>query len=158
MRELLNTFHGMVSDEVVGSGGVITGFSGDGAMILFGLPEPGPKDAANAAACCVGLVGKTRAWLDGLPLVDRARIGFKLGAHFGPVVASRLGGAGHLHITAIGRHGERRRRLMEVAAAHAADLAVSAEFLEAAGPDARSAVPARSTDRRRPASAAARAA
>ncbi len=135
VRELLNTFHGLVSDEVVGSGGVITGFSGDGAMILFGLPEPGPKDAATAAACCVGLAGKTRAWRDGLPSSTGSRIGFKLGAHFGPVVASRLGGAGHQHITASGDTVNVASRLMEVAAAHEADLALSAEFLQAAGPD-----------------------
>ncbi len=40
IRELLKSFHALIDREAVASGGVITSFMGDGAMILFGLPEP----------------------------------------------------------------------------------------------------------------------
>ncbi len=39
-RELLNGFYKLVDEEVAVCGGTITSFMGDGAMILFGLPEP----------------------------------------------------------------------------------------------------------------------
>lgn len=133
VRELLNTFQAMVSHEVVDCGGVITGFAGDGAMILFGLPEPSVNDAPNAARCCVRLSETTRGWLASLSPPTAARIGFKIGAHFGPLIASRLGGAGHQHITATGDTVNVASRLMEVAAANSADVAVSDEFLQAAG-------------------------
>jgi adenylate cyclase len=53
------------------------------------------------------------------------RVGFKLGAHFGPIVASRLGGRSHQHITATGDTVNVASRLMEVAARHDVRLAVS---------------------------------
>ncbi len=66
-RELLNGFYKLVDEEVAACGGTITSFMGDGAMILFGLPEPGVDDAFNAARCCVRLCDSTRKWLASLP-------------------------------------------------------------------------------------------
>jgi adenylate cyclase len=102
-------------------------------MILFGLPEPKPQDAANAARCSIGLCRRTRAWLDGLPAPAPGRLGFKVGAHYGTIVASRLGGEGHQHIAATGDTVNVASRLMETAAAHGAELAVSDELLQVAG-------------------------
>ena len=56
---------------------------------------------------------------------SRLRIGFKIGAHFGPIVASRLGGRNHQHITATGDTVNIASRLMEVAARHDVRLALS---------------------------------
>lgn len=53
--DMLKDFHALVDREVVARGGVITSFLGDGAMILFGLPESSAADASNAALCCVDL-------------------------------------------------------------------------------------------------------
>ena len=39
-RDVLNSFHALVDEEVTNCGGIVTSFLGDGAMILFGLPEP----------------------------------------------------------------------------------------------------------------------
>ncbi len=136
VRELLNTFQSLVAEEVVACGGVITGFAGDGAMILFGLPNPAADDARRAARCAMRLTARTRAWIATLPSSTAARIGFKLGAHFGPAVASRLGGAGHQHITATGDTVNVASRLMEVAATQSVDLVMSGDFLAAAGEDA----------------------
>lgn len=135
VRELLDGFYRLVDEEAIASGGGITSFAGDGAMLLFGLPEPGGDDAAKAADCCVRLVQRTRAWLPTLPPSIGTRIGFKVGAHFGPVVASRLGGERNQLITATGDTVNVANRLMEVAAERGADLAVSTTLLDAAGPD-----------------------
>jgi adenylate cyclase len=69
-----------------------------------------------------------------LPPEIAARIGFKIGAHCGEIVASRLGGGSHQHITATGDTVNIASRLMEVAALHHAELALSAEMLREAGP------------------------
>lgn len=132
-RDLLNEFHALIDEVVVGCGGVITSFMGDGAMILFGLPEPSPRDAFDAARCCVGLSDRTTAWLASLPESIASRIGFKIGAHFGTIVASRLGGGSHQHIAATGDTVNIANRLMEVAAGQGAEVAASEELLQAAG-------------------------
>jgi len=133
-RELLNGFYKLVDEEVAACNGTIASFMGDGAMILFGLPEPTPDDAANATLCCIRLCNRTRLWLTSLPPSTASRIGFKLGAHFGTVVASRLGGESRQQITATGDTVNVASRLMEVAKKNGAELALTAEILHVAGP------------------------
>jgi len=124
-RSLLKEFHALVDKEVTRCGGVITSFLGDGAMILFGLPEASADDAARAAQCSIALCVKTERWIETLPQEIATQIGFKIGAHFGPIVASRLGGRYHQHITATGDTVNVASRLMEVAARHDVRLALS---------------------------------
>lgn len=132
-RDLLNEFHALIDEVVVGCGGVISSFMGDGAMILFGLPESSPHDAFDAARCCVGLSDRTTAWLASLPESTASRIGFKIGAHFGTIIASRLGGGSHQHIAATGDTVNIASRLMEVADGQGVEVAASEELLQAAG-------------------------
>jgi adenylate cyclase len=132
-RAILKEFHELVDEEAVRCHGLVACFMGDGAMILFGLPEPGPDDARNALAACVGLCARTTDWLMSLPPDVSSRIGYKIGAHFGTIVASRLGGGSHQHITAVGDTVNVASRLMEVAAAHGAEVALTDDLLRAAG-------------------------
>ena len=132
--EMLKDFHTLVDREVVARGGVITSFLGDGAMILFGLPESTADDACNAALCCVDLCNRAERWIESLPPSIASLTGFKIGAHFGPIIASRLGGSSYQHITATGDTVNVANRLMEVAATHGAELALSDDLLRQAGP------------------------
>jgi adenylate cyclase len=131
-RSLLKEFHALVDKEVTRCGGMITSFLGDGAMILFGLPEASADDAARAAQCSIALCVRTERWIAALPPPIGPRIGFKIGAHFGPIVASRLGGRNHQHITATGDTVNVASRLMEVAARYDVRLAVSDTLRNAA--------------------------
>ncbi len=135
VRELLNGFYNLVEEEVTACGGAITSFMGDGAMILFGLPQPKPSDPADAARCCIRLAERMRGWLSALPETVASRIGFKIGAHSGTIVASRLGGGGRQQITATGDTVNIASRLMEVAASNRAEIAISDELLLSAGRD-----------------------
>ena len=135
IRELLKDFHALVDNEAVSRGGMITSFLGDGAMILFGLPAAATNDALRAADCAHGLCITADRWLTSLPSSIASGLGFKVGAHFGVIVASRLGGGSFRHITATGDTVNVASRLMEVAANHGAKLALSDELLHAAGRD-----------------------
>ena len=135
IRELLKDFHALVDNEAVSCGGMITSFLGDGAMILFGLPAAATDDALRAADCALGLCITADRWLTSLPPSIASRLGFKVGAHFGVIVASRLGGGSFRHITATGDTVNVASRLMEVAANHGAKLALSDELLHVAGRD-----------------------
>jgi adenylate cyclase len=136
VREILSSFFELIDEETRQHGGAITSFMGDGAMMLFGLPAPAADDAARAAACAVRLAERTRLFLAGHPELRRRKIGFKLGAHCGTIVASRLGSGDRQQITATGDTVNVAQRLMEVAASRGAELALSASLLDAAGPDA----------------------
>ncbi len=133
IRELLKEFHALVDEEAVSSGGMVTSFQGDGAMLLFGLPQAMPEDAFKAAKCATGLCISVERWLASLPQPIGSRLGFKIGAHFGTIVASRLGGGSYHHITATGDTVNVASRLMEVAAEQGIELAVSDQLLRAAG-------------------------
>lgn len=133
IRDLLKDFHALVDKEAVACGGTITSFLGDGAMILFGLPMAATDDALRAADCALGLCLSAGRWLTSLPPQIGSRLGFKVGAHFGAIVASRLGGGSYQHITATGDTVNVASRLMEVAASHGAELALSDEMLQTAG-------------------------
>jgi len=135
VREVLSGFFELIDEEARAHGGAITSFMGDGAMILFGLPEPADDDAARAAACAVSLCERTRAWLRLHAGFAQKKIGFKVGAHCGPIVASRLGTGDRQQITAAGDTVNVGSRLMEVAARHGVELALSAEIVRTAGPD-----------------------
>jgi adenylate cyclase len=135
VRELLKDFHALVDREAVACGGVITSFQGDGAMILFGLPEATAQDASRAVDCAGRLCRSVGRWLSSLGAPIASSLGFKVGAHFGVIVASRLGGGSYQHITATGDTVNVASRLMEVAASHRAELALSDELLKAAGRD-----------------------
>jgi adenylate cyclase len=110
---------------------MITSFLGDGAMILFGLPSAMPDDAARALKCAIDLHRGVERWIASLPSAIGDRLGFKIGAHFGPIVASRLGES-HQHITANGDTVNLASRLMEVAAQNDARLALTDTLLDAA--------------------------
>jgi adenylate cyclase len=131
LQDLLKGFHALIDKASVDSGGMITGFLGDGAMILFGLPGAMPDDAARALKCSIDLYRGVDRWIASLPPAMRGQLGFKIGAHFGPIVASRLGES-HQHITATGDTVNVASRLMEVAAQNCARLAMTDTLLDAA--------------------------
>jgi adenylate cyclase len=137
VRDLLNGFYDLVDQQATSCGGAITSFMGDGAMILFGLPAPAEKDADNAVRCCLRLADRARGWIGTLPSATALRIGFKIGAHYGSVVASRLGAGSHQQITAAGDVVNVASRLMEVAASNGFEVAMSDDLLRAAGRDSR---------------------
>nr|WP_249132160.1 adenylate/guanylate cyclase domain-containing protein [Bradyrhizobium diazoefficiens] len=131
IQEILKAFHALIDRTAVDCGGTITGFLGDGAMILFGLPATMPDDSARALKCAIDLHRSVERWIGSLPPAIGDRLGFKIGAHFGEIVASRLGGS-HQHITATGDTVNVASRLMEVAVQNGARLALSDTLLDAA--------------------------
>lgn len=131
LRDLLKAFHALIDKAAIDCGGMITGFLGDGAMILFGLPRAMPDDAARALKCAVDLHRGLERWIASLPPAVAGQLGFKIGAHCGEIVASRLGES-HQHITATGDTVNVASRLMEVAAQNDARLALSDTLLDAA--------------------------
>lgn len=133
MRDLLDDFYRLVEQDAEAHRGVITSFMGDGAMIVFGLPHPAADDPANALRCATALAAHARSWLAAQSAGNGGRVGVKLGAHCGSILASRLGGGSQQQITATGDSVNVASRLMEIAAENRADLAISGDLYRAAG-------------------------
>ncbi len=114
--------------------GLIVDFQGDGALLVFGLPEPSPDqgrgDAANALACGAMLIAERRQVR--APLLD-GPVGLRVSVHWGPVAVGVLGGRRHAKVSVSGDPVNVAARLQEVAKAHGVPFVVSRAVLDAAG-------------------------
>ncbi|WP_167591614.1 CHASE2 domain-containing protein [Jiella endophytica] len=130
-RDVLKEFHTLVVEELVPRGGVVLNFMGDGAMVIFGLPKGGPADATNAVRASLAMIETVRGWIAEKGAETKLG-GVRLGAHFGPVIMSRLGHDEEQHITATGDSVNVASRLMEVAKSFDASIAISEALWKAA--------------------------
>ncbi|MEY8840849.1 adenylate/guanylate cyclase domain-containing protein, partial [Cribrihabitans sp. XS_ASV171] len=73
--EFLRLFHGLVEQAVEPLGGIIAHFAGDGAMVVFGLPDPAPDDATRALRFIEALYAAMRA------SPDWPGLGLRVGGH-----------------------------------------------------------------------------
>ncbi len=111
--------------------GVISGFEGDGAMMIFGMPEPRTDDAARAFACGLALLGEAAAFSSDVTPGFTLRL--RVSLHFGPVTAAVVGGERQAQVTVTGDTVNVASRLQETAKKHGAVLVLSSECLAAAG-------------------------
>ncbi|MET7241843.1 adenylate/guanylate cyclase domain-containing protein [Methylobacterium sp. EM32] len=134
-RAVLKSFHDLVDETAAGHGGLVVNFMGDGAMVVFGALDPDPAAAAGAVASAADLVARTAAWIATDPELAGAgrALDVRVGAHYGPVILSRLGSDTNQHVTATGDTVNVASRLLAIASEAGARLAVSADLLAAAG-------------------------
>jgi adenylate cyclase len=131
-RDLLHAMQTLVEAEVSAHRGVIITYMGDGVIAVFGLPRPEADDAARALDAVESLYKSVGAWVAGLPLAAQNRLDFRIGAHFGPVILSRLGSPTHQQITAAGDTVNVASRLLEVAKQQHCRVVVSEDLFAAA--------------------------
>ena len=123
---LLSGFHDKIDRLVENHGGVVDQVIGDGAMITFGLPEPGQGDAAAALALVASLLQEQEASRDAAPAM-------RIGAHSGTVTSRVLGGNTHRHLTIAGDAVNVASRLQEVARNAGTGVAISDALLQQSG-------------------------
>jgi adenylate cyclase len=100
--ELLDDYFGHMSQIVMGHGGIVNKFLGDGMLACWGVPDEDPRHAVNAMRAALDMRTKLEeinAW--------RARRGepplrIGIGLHTGVVAAGMLGGAEQHEYTIIG--------------------------------------------------------
>lgn len=119
----LKDFHARLETVVLHYEGVVEQFLGDGAMIIFGLPQEWPDDPVRALACARALVVELGAW--------RPELKPRAGLHFGRVAMARLGGRSQAQLAAAGDTVNVGARLEALARQLGAALAVSDALVEA---------------------------
>lgn len=122
----------LVDGEVTARRGIVVNYMGDGVLAVFGLPKPEADDAARALITVKCLYNSVGAWLATLPPAAKDRLDFRIGAHFGPAILSRLGSPTHQQITATGDTVNVASRLLEVAKQQHCRIAVSEDLFKAA--------------------------
>lgn len=127
-RDFLKTYHTKIVEVCDRHNGVVLDFMGDGAMIGFGVPEQGAKDAANALRAAIDLAHTLNVWIKSSD-VSADISGLRVGAHIGPVILSRLGHESQQQIAATGDCVNVASRLMDVGKEFGAVITASAELL-----------------------------
>jgi len=125
----LRDLHGRIERAALAHRGVIEQFMGDGAMIIFGLPEPGADDAARALAASQQLIADLGDWNLDLKRHGADAVRLRVGLHYGPVIAALLGGERQGQITVAGDTVNVASRLQEMGKEHGAVIVASAEFV-----------------------------
>lgn len=131
-RAFLKGFHEAVGRVATAHDGLIVAFMGDGAMIVYGFPERRGDEAERALASVRELAAALATFIAGA--APGAAMTVRFGLHYGPVIVSRLGAAAHQHITATGDTVNVASRLLEIAKAHRAQVAVAEAVFAALPP------------------------
>ncbi len=129
---LLRQFHARIETIVLAHGGTVDRFIGDGAMVIFGLPEPAPDDAARAIACARALVADIDRWRQVRVARGEAGIRIGIGLNYGPVIVANLGGQQQRQFTATGDAVNIASRLQTLARDFGVAIVASEAVVQAA--------------------------
>lgn len=129
--DFLRTLHRRLERAALDHNGLIEQFMGDGAMLIFGLPEPTSNDAASAVACARDLLDSVAAWNAELEKESEPPVRLRIGIHYGPVVVARLGGTQQRHMSVAGETVNLASRLEQLARAMMTPILVSGAVIDA---------------------------
>jgi adenylate cyclase len=129
--DFLTRFRRRITGAVGEYGGLIEKFSGDGALVVFGIPQPRPDDGQRAFACAKRLVQAIDEWNENRDLASPLSI--VVGVHAGPCFCGVVGEDERLEFTVVGDGVNVAARLEALAKRHDEPLIASREALERAG-------------------------
>ena len=127
----LRELHRLFERAALAHGGVIEQFAGDGAMLIFGLPEAKPTDAREALRCAQAMLADVTRWSGAITAGGGEPIKLRAGLHSGPVMVARLGGERQAHVTASGDTVNVASRLLDIARRESAAIVATSDFAAA---------------------------
>lgn len=133
--QLVADYRRRITEAASATGGVIDKFIGDGAFVVFGLPQPGPDDAARALICARAILSGVALWN-----LDRAEQGLApiavgIGVHVGEIYCGAVGDDSRLEFAVLGDAVNVAARLEQATKQVGLPLLVTAEAIAAAGED-----------------------
>ena len=102
--QVLNAYHSEMCEAILGNGGTLVTYLGDGILAAFGVPLPQEDHAERALKAAREMVGahleRFNEWMRSEALGDGFRMG--VGLNSGPVTGGNIGSERRLEYTAIG--------------------------------------------------------
>jgi adenylate cyclase len=132
LADFLTEFRAVITKPVFDLGGAIDKFIGDGALVIFGSPEPRADAAARAIRCGRQILEAVAAWSKRREKAGESGVRVGIGGHYGEVFAGIIGADEHLEFTVIGDVVNIAERVERLTRDHRTDMVVSADMLAAA--------------------------
>ncbi|WP_162501410.1 adenylate/guanylate cyclase domain-containing protein [Methylobacterium crusticola] len=123
-------FRRCVAQAARATGGVIDKFIGDGALVVFGIPQAQDDDAAKAVDFALALEQRVAQWNQRTGREPQVRIG--IGVHCGDVFVGVVGDDDRLEFTVLGDAVNVAARLEQATKAFGATTLISQAVLDAA--------------------------
>ena len=127
----ITSFRRRITKAAHAHGGIIDKFIGDGALIVFGVPEPRPDDAARALAFASDLAERVQRWNAKRGVEPPVRIG--IGVHTGEVYCGLVGDESRIEFTVLGDAVNVAARLEDATKRHGHPVLASEAAVRAAG-------------------------
>jgi len=99
---MLRQFHERMAAQIFACGGSIEKYIGDEIFAVFGVPEPGPDDAANALRCGQLMLDALDPWNTEREAAGEPRLAIGIGLNYGAAVLGDVGSEHTLSFTVIG--------------------------------------------------------
>ncbi|PZU82407.1 MAG: adenylate/guanylate cyclase domain-containing protein [Shinella sp.] len=130
MSKLIRSFRSIVQRASRAHGGVIDKFVGDGAMVLFGVPQPSENDAARGLDCAREILRLIEERNASVEAADRFSVG--IGVHRGKVYCGIVGDDERREFTVIGDAVNVASRIEQATKQFCVPLLASGQVVEAA--------------------------
>jgi adenylate cyclase len=123
----LALFTRLVEEAADHSSGLIADFAGDGALVVFGVPDPGTDDTERA----LGFIDKLYTTVS--DCADWPGLKLRVSGHAGPVQLGILGGERHRRVAISGDVVNTASRLLDCARSNHTSLALSGALVTGSG-------------------------
>ncbi|MEM7693855.1 MAG: adenylate/guanylate cyclase domain-containing protein [Pseudomonadota bacterium] len=131
----LATYRTLIVEAANACGAIVDKFVGDGALLVFGIPEPREDDRAKALLCASTILGAVEAWSARRVAAGEDGVAIGIGVHAGEAFVGALESAGRLEFTVLGDAVNVAARLEEATKKFQASALASAAVV--AGVDAK---------------------
>jgi adenylate cyclase len=128
---LLRQFHDRMTAQIFACGGTVEKYIGDAIFALWGLPDAGADDAANALRCADAMIAALEGWNGERAAAGEAALAIGIGLHHGPAVIGDVGSEQSLSFTVIGDTVNTASRLQALTRSFATPLVVSDDLVAA---------------------------
>lgn len=135
LAQVVSAFRSRIRLAAERHGGIVDKFIGDGAFLVFGIPDPREDDAKRAVACAKTILTQLAEWNELRRQADEDAITVGIGVHAGEAFIGAIGDDTRLEFTVLGDTVNVANRLEQATKQHDTALIASADTVLKAGED-----------------------
>ena len=128
---MLRQFHDRMTAQIFTCGGTVEKYIGDAIFAVFGLPNAGPDDPANALRCADLMIAALAQWNRERQHAGEPKLAIGIGLNYGPAVIGDVGSEHSLSFTVIGDTVNTASRLQALTRGFATPLVVGDALVSA---------------------------